>query len=88
MESIERFVEGLEPESFKHDDKTSSAAIRKFEIIGEAAKNAGHIVEDDSAECNVRNNGSGPGYSAEIRFVDSRFPDSIFQHRGGFHDAH
>ncbi|MCL0038464.1 DUF86 domain-containing protein [Thermodesulfovibrionales bacterium] len=39
MEAIEGFVEGMEFEDFKSDDKTSSAVIRKFEIIGEAAKN-------------------------------------------------
>jgi uncharacterized protein with HEPN domain len=39
IESIESFVAGLEQEAFKHDDKTASAVIRKFEIIGEAAKN-------------------------------------------------
>jgi len=38
MDSIEKFVEGLDIESFKQDDKTSSAVIRKFEIIGEATK--------------------------------------------------
>ena len=31
MEAIERFVEGMEFEDFKMDDKASSAAIRKFE---------------------------------------------------------
>ncbi len=36
--SIEKFVEGLTFEQFKNDDKTSSAVIRKFEIIGEATK--------------------------------------------------
>ncbi|GIW47701.1 MAG: DUF86 domain-containing protein [Deltaproteobacteria bacterium] len=41
--SIERFVEGMDFEEFREDDKTSSAVIRKFEIIGEAAK---HIPED------------------------------------------
>jgi uncharacterized protein with HEPN domain len=39
MESIEGFVEGIDFEEFKGDDKTSSAVVRKFEIIGEAAKN-------------------------------------------------
>jgi len=39
MEAIEGFVEGMEFEDFKSDDKTSSAVIRKFEITGEAAKN-------------------------------------------------
>ena len=39
MESIERFIEGMDFEEFASDDKTTSAAIRKFEIIGEATKN-------------------------------------------------
>lgn len=38
MESIEDFVESMDFEEFKKDDKTSSAVIRKFEIIGEATK--------------------------------------------------
>ena len=37
--SIEQFVEGMEYDGFIKDDKTSSAVIRKFEIIGEAVKN-------------------------------------------------
>jgi uncharacterized protein with HEPN domain len=36
--SIERFVERMDFEEFRRDDKTLSAVIRKFEIIGEAAK--------------------------------------------------
>lgn len=39
MDSIEKFVEGMNYEDFIKDDKTSSAVIRKFEIIGEASKN-------------------------------------------------
>ena len=39
MDSIERFVEGLSFEEFQRDDKTASAVIRKFEIIGEASRN-------------------------------------------------
>lgn len=31
MAAIEKFVAGIEFESFKNDDKTSSAVIRKFE---------------------------------------------------------
>ena len=42
MQAIEQFVEGLSLDEFKEDDKTSSAVIRKFEIIGEATK---HIPE-------------------------------------------
>jgi len=38
MESIEKFVEGMSFEEFIRDDKTTSAVIRKFEIIGEATK--------------------------------------------------
>src|SRR4030042_3104803 len=38
MLAIEQFVEGISLGEFKTDDKTSSAVIRKFEIIGEAAK--------------------------------------------------
>jgi uncharacterized protein with HEPN domain len=39
MDSIEAFVEGMSFDEFCTDDKTSSAVIRKFEIIGEATKN-------------------------------------------------
>jgi uncharacterized protein with HEPN domain len=38
MEKIEEFVEGMDFEDFREDDKTSSAVVRKFEIIGEATK--------------------------------------------------
>lgn len=39
MEKIEKFVEDMNFEKFKEDDKTSSAVVKKFEIIGEASKN-------------------------------------------------
>ena len=42
MEAIEKFVEGMILEELIQDDKTSSAVIRKFEIVGEATK---HIPE-------------------------------------------
>lgn len=38
MESIEAFVSGMDYKAFQADDKTSSAVIRKLEIIGEATK--------------------------------------------------
>lgn len=38
MKNIRDFVKDMDFEEFKEDDKTSSAVIRKFEIIGEAAK--------------------------------------------------
>ncbi len=39
INSIEKFVEGLSFQEFSKDDKTSSAVVRKLEIIGEASKN-------------------------------------------------
>lgn len=39
MKAIERFVKGMGLEDLVEDDKTSSAVIRKFEIIGEATRN-------------------------------------------------
>ena len=39
IEAIESFVQGMDFTRFEQDDKTTSAVIRKFEIIGEAAKN-------------------------------------------------
>jgi uncharacterized protein with HEPN domain len=38
VESIESFVQGMSFEEFRADDRTASAVIRKFEIIGEATK--------------------------------------------------
>jgi uncharacterized protein with HEPN domain len=38
MESISAFTAGIDLEGFRGDDKTASAVIRKFEIIGEATK--------------------------------------------------
>jgi len=38
MESIETFVSGMDLQTFQADDKTMSAVLRKFEIIGEASK--------------------------------------------------
>ena len=38
LESIEIFIKEMSFEDFRKDDKTSSAVIRKLEIIGEAAK--------------------------------------------------
>jgi len=44
MESVEKFVEGMDFEEFQKDDKTSSAVVRKFEIIGEAAKRVPYMI--------------------------------------------
>lgn len=45
MDAIENFVSDMTLEEFKTDDKTSSAVIRKFEIIGEATKNIPEIIK-------------------------------------------
>ena len=42
IESIRAFVQGMDFAAFRADDKTLSAVVRKFEIIGEATK---HIPE-------------------------------------------
>ena len=42
--SIEKFIQGLDFGHFKADDKTSSAVIRKFEIIGESTKNIPEVI--------------------------------------------
>jgi uncharacterized protein with HEPN domain len=50
MESIERFIEGMSFEEFQADDKTASAVIRKFEIIGEASRNIPEEVKKKHPE--------------------------------------
>ncbi len=50
MESIEQFVQDMNFEDFKKDDKTVSAVIRKFEIIGEAAKQVPDEIKQKSPE--------------------------------------
>ena len=47
IDRIQEFLGDLTFEEFIHDDKTSSAVIRKLEIIGEAAKNIPSKVRDD-----------------------------------------
>lgn len=46
MESIEEFVGAMTLDEFKEDEKTSSAVIRKFEVIGEAAKYMSEKVKE------------------------------------------
>ena len=48
--SIEEFIKGLDFNQFKVDDKTSSAVIRKFEIIGEATKNIPDVFKNQYPE--------------------------------------
>lgn len=39
MGAVQTFVEGMNFDAFIADDKTTSAVVRKLEIIGEATKN-------------------------------------------------
>jgi len=50
IESITIFIQGMNFEQFKNDDKTSSAVIRKFEIIGEATKKIPREIYSNSME--------------------------------------
>jgi len=50
LESIEKFVQDMSFEEFKQDDKTVSAVIRKFEIIGEATKQIPVELKDKSPQ--------------------------------------
>jgi len=38
IDSIERFTAGMDVDAFQADDKTTSAVMRKLEVIGEAVK--------------------------------------------------
>jgi uncharacterized protein with HEPN domain len=46
MDAVERFVEDMDYEAFRVDEKTISAVIRKFEIIGEASKSISKEIKD------------------------------------------
>jgi len=50
INSIEKFVEGMSFEDLKNDDKTSSAVIRKLEIIGEATKNIPKDIQNKNPQ--------------------------------------
>ncbi len=50
IESIERFIAGMDFEMFQADDKTASAVVRKLEIIGEAVKQ----IPDEVRQQHVR----------------------------------
>jgi len=45
-EKILRFIEGLDEHSFSTDEKTQSAVIREFEVIGEASKRISDDFKD------------------------------------------
>jgi uncharacterized protein with HEPN domain len=46
MEAIEKFVEGADFDGFQKNDMLASAVIRKFEIIGEAAKGVPDAISE------------------------------------------
>lgn len=50
MDSIDAFIGEMDFDEFKNDDKTSSAVIRKFEIIGEASKNIPNDIKEKYPE--------------------------------------
>jgi len=50
INSIEKFVKGLKFDQFKNDDKTSSAVIRKLEIIGEATKGIPKAIRNKNSQ--------------------------------------
>ncbi|MBM4240433.1 MAG: DUF86 domain-containing protein [Euryarchaeota archaeon] len=50
MDSIELFIEDMTFRELKEDDKTSSAVIRKFEIIGEATKHLPEVLIEKHPE--------------------------------------
>ena len=50
IEAIERFTEGIDYEAFRQDDMRSSAVIRKFEIIGEAAKHIPDPIKQENPD--------------------------------------
>lgn len=50
IKKIEEFVGNMDFEEFMNDDKTSSAVIRKLEIIGEATKNVPREVRQKYKE--------------------------------------
>jgi uncharacterized protein with HEPN domain len=49
-DAVQGFVKGMEFDAFVQDDRTSSAVVRKFEIIGEASKNVPNAVKERHPE--------------------------------------
>ncbi|GAB4578661.1 MAG: DUF86 domain-containing protein [Anaerolineales bacterium] len=50
IHSIEAFIEGMSYAEFLNDDRTSSAVIRKLEIIGEATKHVSDEVRQQNPQ--------------------------------------
>jgi len=64
IDSIERFTAGMDLDTFQADDKTTSAVMRKLEVIGEAVKQ----IPD---EIRQRHASSVAGNGGDERQVDS-----------------
>ena len=50
IESIESFIAGMDLDTFHTDDKTTSAVVRKLEIIGEAVKQIPEEVRQNHSQ--------------------------------------
>ena len=50
IKAIEEFIEGMSFEEFKDDDRTSSAVVRKLEIIGESTKQLPEEIKQKNPE--------------------------------------
>ena len=50
IDKIDKFVGDMTYEEFALDDKTSSAVVRKLEIIGEAARRVSQQFQDEHQE--------------------------------------
>jgi uncharacterized protein with HEPN domain len=50
LDSIQAFTAGFDVAAFQEDDKTLSAVIRKFEIIGEATKGLPEVIREQYPE--------------------------------------
>ena len=50
LDSIQAFTAGFDVAAFQEDDKTLSAVIRKFEVIGEAAKGLPEVIREQYPE--------------------------------------
>jgi uncharacterized protein with HEPN domain len=46
MQKIEAFIDDIDFDSFKNDEKTQDAVIRNFELIGEAANQIPKRIKD------------------------------------------
>lgn len=53
--AVQSFIEGMDFNVFVEDDKTTSAVVRKLQIIGEAAKNVPETIRQKYPQVPWRN---------------------------------